>query len=92
MTYFGTIKSYDSGKGSGTIAPEKGGEPLGFGKDDLQKQASDPVQGQRWGYETRQVDGGKPSATNLRRQEQEQGQKQPQGEMAKQGTSRAQAH
>ena len=78
MTHFGTIKSYDSGKGSGTITPEKGGDA--------------PEQGQRWGYETRQVDGGKPSATNLRRQEQEQGKKQQEGERGTQGAPRAQAH
>ncbi|MBX7500145.1 cold-shock protein [Qipengyuania sp. YG27] len=72
MTHFGTIESYDNGKGSGTIAPEQGGDVLPFGKDDLQQQAGEPRQGQRWGYETRQVDGGTVSATNLRQQEQEQ--------------------
>jgi CspA family cold shock protein len=92
MTHVGTIKSYDSGKGSGTITPEKGGDALMFGKDDLQTQATAPEQGQRWGYETRQVDGGKPSATNLRRQEQAQGKKQQEGERGTQGAPRAQAH
>lgn len=72
MTHFGQIRTYDSGKGSGTIAPEGGGEPLAFGKDDLQKQAAEPRQGQRWGYDTRQAVGGKACATNLRRQEHEQ--------------------
>ena len=55
-------------------------------------QATAPEQGQRWGYETRQVDGGEPSATNLRRQEQEQGKKQQEGERGTQGAPRAQAH
>ena len=84
MTHFGTIKSYDSGKGSGTIAPEKGGEPLEFVKADLQQEASEPKSGQRYGYETRQVGGGKPQAINLRQQEQEQGAKSAQAEQAKQ--------
>lgn len=70
MSHFGNIKSYDAGKGRGTIAPEKGGEPLGFVKADLQKEASAPEQGQRYGYETRQTGGDKPQAFNLRRQEQ----------------------
>ncbi|MGR3481679.1 hypothetical protein [Salipiger marinus] len=92
MTHFGTIKSYDSGKGSGTIAPEKGGEPLFFGKDDFQQKAAEPKQGQRWGYETRQLDGSKPTATNLRQQEQEKGQKQQQGEEGGKSAARTQAH
>lgn len=65
MTHFGKIKSYDSGKGSGMISPEKGGEPLSFAKTDLQQEASEPKAGQRYGYETSQVDGGKAHATNL---------------------------
>lgn len=66
MIHFGKIKSYDSGKGSGLIAPESGGEPLSFVKADLQQEAAEPMSGQRYGYETSQVDGGKsPRATNL---------------------------
>lgn len=70
MTHFGKIKNYDAGKGSGTIAPEKGGEPLDFAKADLQQEAAEPKSGQRFGYETKQVDGGKAHAINLRQQEQ----------------------
>lgn len=70
MSHFGNIKSYDADKGRGTIAPEKGGEPLGFVKADLQKEAAAPEPGQRWGYQTRQVGGDKPQAFNLHRQEQ----------------------
>lgn len=65
MTHFGKIKSYDTDKGRGMISPEKGGEPLAFVKADLQQEASEPKQGERFGYETRQVDGGKPQATKL---------------------------
>ena len=72
MTHFGKIKSYDAAKGSGMITPEKGGEPLDFAKADLQQEASEPKSGQRFGYETRQVDGGKAHAINLRQQEQGQ--------------------
>lgn len=81
MTHYGKIQSYDNGKGTGTIVPEKGGEALGFVKADLQQEAAEPSSGQRYGYETQQVDGGKPHAVNLRRQEQAlregQGEKQP---------------
>ena len=59
MTNFGTIKAYDSGNGNGTIAPEQGGEPLHFGKNDVQQRAAEPRQGQRYGYDTKQAGGGK---------------------------------
>ena len=65
MSHFGQIKSYDTAKGSGMITPEKGGDPLAFVKADLNKQCDEPKTGERFGYETRQVDGGKPQATNL---------------------------
>ena len=70
MTKYGNIRSYDSGKGSGTIAPEQGGAVLDFGKSDLQQEASTPKSGQRFSYEIKQADGGKECATNLRQQEQ----------------------
>jgi len=57
MKLFGTIQSYDSGKRTGTIAPDKGGEPLAFGKADLQQEAQTPKVDQRYGYETSSVDG-----------------------------------
>lgn len=68
MTKYGNIKSYDTSKGSGTIAPEQGGEVLNFGKSDLQQEASAPRSGQRFSYERKQVDGGMVTATNLRQQ------------------------
>ena len=73
MTNYGQIKSYDSGKGHGTIAPEKGGEVLDFRKADLQQEAAEPKSGQRFGYETKKVAGNKDCATNLRQQEQGDG-------------------
>ena len=57
-----------------SVTPEEGGDALDFGKNDLQQQASEPKQGQRFGYDTKQADGGKTHATNLHPQE--QGEKQ----------------
>ena len=72
MTQYGQIKSYDSGKGHGMIAPEKGGNELKFEKSDLQQEAEEPKSGQRFSYETKKVAGNKDCATNLRQQEQGQ--------------------
>lgn len=76
MTYYGKINSYDSGKGAGTISPEKGGAPLAFVKADLQQEAAEPKAGQRFGYETRQVGGGKPQAINLQHEQDQSAGKQ----------------
>lgn len=65
MTHYGKIKSYDAAKGTGMITPEKGGDALAFNKSDLQQQAQEPRADQRYGYDTRQVDGGKAHAVNL---------------------------
>ena len=65
MTNYGKIKSYDEGKGAGMITPEKGGDALPFHKADLQQQAEVPKTDQRYGYETKQGDGGKAHAINL---------------------------
>lgn len=73
MTQHGKIKSYDSIKGTGTIAPEKGGKPLAFGKTDLQQEAQEPKVDQRYSYETSQVGGGEARATDL---QMEQGQRE----------------
>ena len=69
MTNFGKIKSYDSGKGAGTISPEKGGNVLPFGKSDLQQESQAPKIGDRYGYETNQVDGQDMRAVNLQHQQ-----------------------
>lgn len=68
MTDFGNIKSYDSGKGVGTIAPEKGGDALPFRKSDLQQQAQEPKQDQRYGYDVKSANDGKRYAINLQQQ------------------------
>lgn len=65
MAHTGTIKSYDAAKGSGMISPAKGGDALPFNKSDLQQQAEEPRSGQTYGYETRQINGGKAHATSL---------------------------
>lgn len=70
MTNFGKIKSYNSSKGCGTIAPERGGASLDFVKADLQQEAAEPKAGDRYGYETQQVDGGRPNAINLQQDSQ----------------------
>lgn len=69
MTHYGEIKSYDSGKGAGTISPEKGGNVLPFGKSDLQQESQAPKAGDRYGYETNQVDGHDIRAVNLQRRQ-----------------------
>lgn len=80
MTHYGKIKSYDMAKGTGTIVPEKGGEPLHFVKADLQQEAAEPKQGQRFGYDTKQADGGKSRAVNLQMQQGEGGKQREQAE------------
>lgn len=84
MTNYGKIKSYDTAKGSGMISPEKGGEPLAFAKADLQQQASEPKQGERFGYDTRQADGGKTHAVNLQMEQGESGGNSQRDQAAKQ--------
>jgi CspA family cold shock protein len=71
MTNFGTIESYDSSKGRGTIAPESGGTTLHFVKADLRQEAAQPEVGQRFGYNARQVGGSDPQAVNLQQDKQQ---------------------
>ena len=71
MAHFGNIKSYNQDKGTGTIAPEKGGDALPFKKKDLQHEAEAPKVDQRFSYETAEVDGGNKRATNLQMQAEE---------------------
>ena len=65
MTQYGKIHSYDAAKGAGMIKPEKGGDALPFAKADLQQQAEVPKADQRFGYDTKQGEGGKSHAINL---------------------------
>ena len=84
MAQYGQIKTYDSGKGHGTITAEKGGDTLKFQKSDLQQEAAEPKSGERFSYETKKVAGDNDAATNLRQQEQgeDDGNKDPQREQA----------
>ena len=65
MTQYGKIHSYDAAKGAGMIKPEKGGDALPFAKADLQQEAEMPKADQRFGYDTKQGEGGKSHAINL---------------------------
>ncbi len=78
MANFGTIKSYDSGKGTGTIVPEKGGDALPFRKSDMQQQGQEPQQDQRFGYDVKDAENGKRYAVNLQQQQGEGDAKQNQ--------------
>lgn len=65
MMYFGRIKSYDSGTGSGLITPENGDDTLPFGKADLRRESQTPTWGERFGYEVERSSNGLSRATNL---------------------------
>ena len=67
MTHFGEIKSYHSGEGVGTISPERGGDVLPFVKSDLLHESQIPKAGDRYGFETNQVDGHDIRAVSLQR-------------------------
>ena len=69
MTHFGKIASYDRTNGRGTIAPEGGGDVLSFRRLDLLLQTDEPEAGQRYGFQTEGVDGGKRWAVRLGRQQ-----------------------
>lgn len=73
MTQYGKIHSYDTAKGAGMIKPEKGGDALPFHKADLQQQAEVPMAEQRYGYDTKQDNGGKARAINLQMEQGESG-------------------
>lgn len=79
MTDFGTIKHYDTGNGKGTITPNRGGDALPFRKADLQQQAQEPKQGQRYGYDVKNAENGKHYAVNLQMQGEAQSQQAPGG-------------
>ena len=69
MTHYGKIKSYDSSVGTGSITPEKGGDALRFEKANLQQEGEMPKVGQRFSYDTSEVDGGRKRAVNLQHQQ-----------------------
>jgi len=70
MIRYGKINTYNSANGTGTIAPEQGGDMLPFRKADQQQQGQEPRPDQRYGYETQSSgDGGKQWAVRLERQQ-----------------------
>jgi CspA family cold shock protein len=66
MKYFGTVKSFDSDKGHGTIKPEAGGDELRFERSAI-SWGSDkpPTSGQRLSYDVGQNNERQPCAVNL---------------------------
>ena len=68
MTIYGTIKSYDESRESGTIAPDGGGEVLRFKRSAVSPQQSErPKERERFSYEQGKDGAGKNCAVNLRR-------------------------
>ena len=52
MKYFGTVKSFDSDKGIGTIKPETSGEDLQFERSAITwNKETPPTEGQRLSYD-----------------------------------------
>ncbi|OCC25670.1 hypothetical protein MB02_01250 [Croceicoccus estronivorus] len=77
MTDFGNIKSYDTGRGKGTITPEQGGDALPFRRSDLQQKTGEPKLDQRYGYDVENTENGKRYAVNLKAQGEAQSQQAP---------------
>jgi CspA family cold shock protein len=65
MTQYGKITHYDAQQGTGTIAPEQGGDPLPFDRTGLQQQAQEPRSDQLYTYETQMGASGQAQAVNL---------------------------
>ncbi len=68
MLHYGRIQTYDASKGCGTIAPDKGGQMVEFGRADLHRDADAPKAGQRFGYQVSQIGNTNPRATKLQLQ------------------------
>jgi len=65
MKYFGTVKSFDEATGRGSIAPETGGEDLGFDQSAVSwNRVAPPRPGQRLSYDLHHTNG-QPNAVNL---------------------------
>jgi CspA family cold shock protein len=57
MKYFGTVKSFDSDKGLGTIKPETSGEELSFERSAISwGKENPPKAGQRLSYDVETKD------------------------------------
>ena len=74
MKYFGTVNSFDTGKGHGEIKPETGGDMLGFGRGDMLRferssfsweNKAVPTVGQRLSYDVGTNPQRQPCALNL---------------------------
>ena len=66
MKYFGTVKSFDSVKGSGEIKQEAGGDDLRFEKSAISWDKNvAPAEGQRLSYERGTDANRQPCALNL---------------------------
>ncbi len=66
MKYFGTVKSFDTDKGLGSLKPETGGDDLYFERSAIKfDMPSVPSVGQRLSYELENDKRGKSSAVNL---------------------------
>lgn len=66
VTLFGTVQSFDTAKGFGSIQPEAGGEALRFENSAIRWNRSDsPKPEQRLTYELGASPDGQPCAVNL---------------------------
>jgi CspA family cold shock protein len=67
MKYFGTVNSFDTDNGRGTIKPETGGDALRFEKSAFawDINATPPTTGQRLSYDVGTDSESKPCALNL---------------------------
>ena len=68
MKLFGTVNSFDSVKGHGSIKQEAGGVDLGFERSAISWDAKDtpPTAGQRLSYDVGTNSDSKPCALNLK--------------------------
>ena len=66
MKYFGTVNSFDTGKGQGEIKPETGGDMLSFGRSAFAwANNAVPTIGQRLSYDVGTNEQRQPCALNL---------------------------
>ena len=67
MKYFGTVNSFDTDQGKGSIKPEAGGDNLRFEKSAFawDIKATPPTVGQRLSYDVGTDSDSKPCALNL---------------------------
>ena len=67
MKYFGTVNSFDTDNGRGSIKPETGGDNLGFERSAISWDSNEapPTAGQRLSYDVGTNSESKPCAMNL---------------------------